>query len=97
VTPNAFVSLLQHCPHLVSVAVIINWTTIDKQDISSDVPYQGFAHKALSRAFFGSPRIRHPTRIAAFISAVAPKVGSISSWIDTRDHPNAEKHYTRWT
>jgi hypothetical protein len=97
VTPNAFILLLQHCPRLVSVAVIINWSTIDGHDISPDVPYQGFAHKALSRAFFGSPRIRNPTRIAAFISAVAPKVESIFSW-DTcsRDHPDFEKYTGRW-
>lgn len=96
ITPDTFVSLLQHCPRLVSVAVIINWTTIDRQDISSDVPYQGFAHKELSRAFFGSPRIHHPARIAAFISAVAPKVKEILSWIDSRNHRSCEKHLTRW-
>ncbi|KAG1844507.1 hypothetical protein DFJ58DRAFT_706466 [Suillus subalutaceus] len=48
ITPNAFISLLQHCPRLVSVAVIMNWSTIDGCEISPDVPYQGFAHKALS-------------------------------------------------
>ncbi|KAG1781197.1 hypothetical protein EV702DRAFT_1193380 [Suillus placidus] len=97
VTPNAFVSLLQHCPRLVSVAIIMNWSTIDGQDIPPEIPYQGFAHKTLSRAFFGSPRIRHPIRIAAFISAVAPGVGSIFSWNrKSRHHPNFEKYDIRW-
>jgi hypothetical protein len=98
VTPNAFVSLLQHCPRLVSVTVIINWSTIDGHDISPDVPYQGFAHKALSYALFGSPRIRHPTRIAAFISAVAPKVVQVCTWIGGfRRHINCDKYSARWT
>ncbi|KAG2036393.1 hypothetical protein BDR03DRAFT_959938 [Suillus americanus] len=97
VTPNTFISLLQHCPRLVSVAVIMNWSTIDGHEISSHVPYQGFAHKALSQAFFGSPRIRHPTRIAAFISAIAPRVGLIVSWSrNSRDHPNFKKYSIRW-
>ncbi|KAG1880029.1 hypothetical protein F4604DRAFT_1902717 [Suillus subluteus] len=97
VTPNAFISLLQHCPRLVSVAVLMNWSTIDGHEISPDVPYQGFAHKALSQAFFGSPRIHHLTRIAAFISAIVPRVGLVASWVgESRDHPNFEKYYIRW-
>ncbi|KAG1823632.1 uncharacterized protein BJ212DRAFT_1325680 [Suillus subaureus] len=98
VTPHAFVSLLQHCPCLVSVSVFINWSTIDGREISPVIPYQGFAHKALSEASFGSPRIRHPTRIAAFISAIALNVESIEAWDpDYYDvHPGFEKYSTRW-
>ncbi|KAG1814633.1 uncharacterized protein BJ212DRAFT_343004 [Suillus subaureus] len=97
VAPNAFISLLQHCPRLVSVAIIMNWSTIDGHEISPDVPYQGFAHKALSQAFFGSPRIRHPARIAAFISAIAPGLGLIVSWVGgSRDHSNFGKYCIRW-
>ncbi|KAG2085475.1 hypothetical protein BD769DRAFT_1618516 [Suillus cothurnatus] len=96
VTPNAFISLLQRCPRLVSVTVIMNWSTIDGHEISPDVPYKGFAHKALSRVFVGSPRIRHPTRIAAFISAVAPGVRAIVSWTGSRYHPQSGKYATRW-
>ncbi|KAG2351726.1 hypothetical protein BDR07DRAFT_1317838, partial [Suillus spraguei] len=80
VTPNAFISLVQHCPCLVSVAVIVDWFTIDGCHISPDAPYQGLTHKALSEAFFGSPRIRYPARIAAFISAIAPSLESIATW-----------------
>lgn len=96
VTPNAFISLLQRCPRLVSVTVIMKWSTIDGHEISPDVPYKGFAHKALSRVFVGSPRIRHPTRIAAFISAVAPGVRAIVSWTGSRYHPQSGKYATRW-
>ncbi|KAG1748305.1 uncharacterized protein EDB91DRAFT_1245015 [Suillus paluster] len=98
VTPHAFVSLLQHCPRLVSVAVFINWSTIDGRDIPPAIPYQGFPHNALSTAFFGSPRIRHPTRIAAFISAIAPNVESTAAWDPDfyGEHPDFEKYSTRW-
>ncbi|KAG1776410.1 hypothetical protein EV702DRAFT_1110718 [Suillus placidus] len=98
VTPHAFVTLLQHCPNLVSVSVFINWSTIDGRDISPVIPYQGFAHKALSEASFGNPRIRHPTRIAAFISAIAPNVESIEAWDPDlfEDHPDFEKYSARW-
>ncbi|KAG0702004.1 hypothetical protein DFH29DRAFT_851950 [Suillus ampliporus] len=98
VTPHAFVSLLQHCPRLFSVAVFINWSTIDRHDISPVIPYQGFSHKTLSRVYFGSPRIGHPTRIAAFISAIAPNVGLIDAWDPDlhEDHPDFEKYSARW-
>ncbi|KAG1876396.1 hypothetical protein F4604DRAFT_696609 [Suillus subluteus] len=98
VTPHAFVSLLQHCPCLVSVSVFVDWSTIDRRDISPVIPYQGFAHKALSEVSFGTPRIRHPTRIAAFISAIAPNVKSIAAWhFDFYDEdPDLEKYSVRW-
>ncbi|KAG1748306.1 uncharacterized protein EDB91DRAFT_1245016 [Suillus paluster] len=98
VTPHAFVSLLQHCSRLVSVAVFINWSTIDGRDIPPTVPYQGFSHNALSEAYFGCPIIRHPTRIAAFISAIAPKMKSIEAWDHCYydDHPDFKKYSTRW-
>ncbi|KAG0696111.1 hypothetical protein DFH29DRAFT_952479 [Suillus ampliporus] len=98
VTPHAFVSLLQNCPRLVLVAVLINWSTIDRRDISLVIPYQGFSHKALSQVYFGNPRIGHPTRIAAFISAIAPNVGSIDAWDPDfhEDHPDFEKYSARW-
>ncbi|KAG2144471.1 hypothetical protein DEU56DRAFT_789738 [Suillus clintonianus] len=99
VTPSAFISLLQHCPCLVSVAVIVNWSTIDGHDISPDAPYGGFAHKALSTALFGSPRIHHPGRIAAFISAIAPNLASIITWTDgdrEEEDIDSNKYSTRW-
>ncbi|KAG1817216.1 uncharacterized protein BJ212DRAFT_1576823 [Suillus subaureus] len=99
VTPGAFLSLLQHCPRLVSVTVIVNWSTIDGRAVSLDAPYRGFAHKAISEVFFGSPRIRHPTRIAAFISVIMPSLGSIVTWhpeFGSRKHPDSEKYSTRW-
>ncbi|KAG1729246.1 hypothetical protein EDB19DRAFT_1881820 [Suillus lakei] len=97
VTPHAFVSLLQHCPRLVSVGIAVDWSTIDSHDISPDVPYQGFAHEALSRAFFGAPKIRHPGRIAAFISAIAPNMKSIEVWdFDFHDDRNIEEYSARW-
>ncbi|KAG1775518.1 hypothetical protein EV702DRAFT_972950 [Suillus placidus] len=77
VTPYAFVSLLRHCPRLVSVAVTIDWSTIDVHTIPPDVPYQGFSQKALSNLFTGGSKIKNPTSIAAFISAIAPNVRSI--------------------
>ncbi|KAG1833233.1 hypothetical protein DFJ58DRAFT_228920 [Suillus subalutaceus] len=98
VTPSAFISLLQHCPCLISVAIIVNWSTIDECDVSPDAPHQGFAHKTLSEAFFGSPRIRHPTRIAAFISAITPNLESIVTWDPQfgRGQQDSKKYITRW-
>ncbi|KAG2071065.1 hypothetical protein BDR04DRAFT_1142485 [Suillus decipiens] len=95
VTPNAFISLLQHCPCLISIAVIVDWSTIDGDHVSLDAPYRGFAHKVLSEAFFGSPRIRHPARIAASISAIAPNLESIVTWRNM-EHHNFKKYSVRW-
>ncbi|KAG1846078.1 hypothetical protein DFJ58DRAFT_799753, partial [Suillus subalutaceus] len=84
VTPHAFVVLLRYCPRLRSVTVPIDWSTIDVHTIPPDIPYQGFSQKALSNLFVGGSRITRPTSIAAFISAVAPNLRSItgtdSSW-----------------
>ncbi|KAG2155543.1 hypothetical protein DEU56DRAFT_313499 [Suillus clintonianus] len=98
VSSNTFVSLLQHCPCLVSVGIAVNWSAIDKHGISPDVPYQGFTHRALSHAFFSNSKIRHPTRIAAFISAIAPNMESIEAWdIDIyEEHDDFDKYSSRW-
>ncbi|KAG2030428.1 hypothetical protein BDR03DRAFT_189171 [Suillus americanus] len=77
VTPHAFVLLLWYCPRLVSVAVPVNWSTIDMHAIPRDIPYQGFSHNALSRLVLEGSRIDNPISIAAFISAIAPNVKSI--------------------
>ncbi|KAG2356082.1 hypothetical protein BDR07DRAFT_476381 [Suillus spraguei] len=77
VTPHAFVLLLRHCPHLVSVAVTINRSTIDVHTRPPDIPHQGFSHNALFIFFSGGSQIRNPTSIAAFISTIAPNVRSI--------------------
>ncbi|KAG2069539.1 hypothetical protein BDR04DRAFT_1101412 [Suillus decipiens] len=77
VTPHAFVSLLWHCPRLVSVAAPVDWTTIDNGDIPRDIPYQGFSHNAVSELVFPGSKIDNPLPIAAFISAIAPNVTSI--------------------
>jgi hypothetical protein len=98
ITPNALVSLLQHCPRLASIAIVMNWSTVDRCGISPEIPYQGFAHGALSSADFYISRIRHPVRIAAFLSAIAPKLESIVAWnFDGDDeHPDFDKYITRW-
>ncbi|KAG0708916.1 hypothetical protein DFH29DRAFT_787698, partial [Suillus ampliporus] len=98
ITSNAFVSLLQHCPRLVSVGIAVDWSTIDKHDISPNAPYQGFAHEALSEVFFGASEIGHPTRIAAFISAIAPNIESVKAW-DPEFHKENQDFYKysgRW-
>ncbi|KAJ8592393.1 hypothetical protein M405DRAFT_51954 [Rhizopogon salebrosus TDB-379] len=76
----------------------MNWSTVDRCGISPEIPYQGFAHGALSRADFYISRIRHPVRIAAFLSAIAPKLESIVAWnFDGDDeHPDFDKYITRW-
>ncbi|KAG2038350.1 hypothetical protein BDR03DRAFT_918573 [Suillus americanus] len=83
VTPHAFVLLLRHCPRLHSVAVPINWSTIDVHTIPPDIPYQGFSQKALSNLFVGNSNIMRPTSIAAFISAIAPNVRSFTGATDS--------------
>ncbi|KAG2156865.1 uncharacterized protein EDB93DRAFT_1126036 [Suillus bovinus] len=85
VTLHAFVLLLWHCPRLRSVAVLIDWSTIDVHTIPPDIPYQGFSQKALTKLFINGWRIENPTSIAAFISAIAPNVRSIDGW-DTDYH-----------
>ncbi|KAG1851906.1 hypothetical protein F4604DRAFT_1959117 [Suillus subluteus] len=91
VTLHAFVLLLRHCPHLRSVAVLVDWSMIDVCDISPDIPYQGFSHHALSYIFVSDSKIQNPTSIAAFISAIAPNVQFIGgsekrSWEIVQDH-----------
>ncbi|KAG1757200.1 hypothetical protein EDB19DRAFT_1608182, partial [Suillus lakei] len=98
VTSNTFVSLLQRCPCLISVGIAVNWSAIDKRGISPDVPYQGFAHKALSHTFFGNSKISRPTRIAAFISAIAPNMESVEAWDNDLydDNQDFDKYSLRW-
>ncbi|OAX31744.1 hypothetical protein K503DRAFT_777319 [Rhizopogon vinicolor AM-OR11-026] len=80
VTPDGFVSLLKHCPRLTSVAIVINWSAVDRRGISPEIPYQGFAHGALSYADFDSSTIRHVIGIAAFLSSIAPKLEEVVGW-----------------
>ncbi|KIK46185.1 hypothetical protein CY34DRAFT_800697 [Suillus luteus UH-Slu-Lm8-n1] len=98
VTPNAFVSLLWHCPRLHSVAVLVDWSTIDVHAIPPDIPYQGFSQKALSRLYINGWRIENPTSIAAFISAVAPNVRTIGGWDSDIHEDDDEIHDpSAWT
>ncbi|OAX38269.1 hypothetical protein K503DRAFT_866266 [Rhizopogon vinicolor AM-OR11-026] len=98
ITPNAFVSLLQHCPRLTSIGIALDWSDVDRRDISSEIPYQGFSHNALSEADFGSSRIRHVTGVAAFLSAIAPKLEYVVGWDSDfhYDHEDCEKYSLRW-
>jgi len=98
ITTNALVSLLQHCPRLTIIAIAVDWSTVDRPDISPEIPYQGFAHKALSYANFSSSKIRHPIGVAAFISAIAPSMDTFSGWNDNWyfDHPDFEEYSSKW-
>ncbi|OAX35213.1 hypothetical protein K503DRAFT_773729 [Rhizopogon vinicolor AM-OR11-026] len=97
VTINSFVSLLQHCPRLTSVGIAIDWSAVDRRGIPSDIPYQGFTHNALSRADFSNSLIRHAITIAAFISAIAPKLISIVAWEhEFAEDDDFDKCSSRW-
>jgi hypothetical protein len=57
--------------------------------MSPDIPYQGFTHRALSCTDFSSSKIRHASTIAAFISAIAPRLATIVAWYTEycEEHP----------
>ncbi|KAG1718676.1 uncharacterized protein EDB91DRAFT_1258361 [Suillus paluster] len=78
--------------------IAINWSAGGGHNTSPNIPYQGFAYKPLYVAHFGSSRIRHPTRIAAFISAVAPNLVEHVAWEHTfyKIDPGLEKYSSRW-
>jgi hypothetical protein len=98
ITTNSLVSLLQHCPRLTSIGIAVDWSTVDRPDISPEIPYEGFAHKALSYANFGSSKICHAIGVAAFISAIAPTMKTFSGWDDDchLDHPDLEEYSSKW-
>jgi len=100
ITTNSLVSLLQHCPRLTSIGIVVDWSSVDRPDISPEIPYQwqGFAHKALSYANFGSSKIHHAIGVAAFISAIAPGMKTFSGWDDDwhLDHPDFEEYSSKW-
>jgi hypothetical protein len=98
ITTNSFVSLLQHCPRLTSIGIAVDWSTVDRPDISPEIPYQGFTHKALSEASFGSSKIHHAIGVAAFISAIAPRLKTVSGWNQDWhcEHPDFEEYYAKW-
>jgi hypothetical protein len=79
--------------------MVVNWTAVDEREISPDIPYQGFAHKALSYADFSCSKVgHHTTRVAAFLSAIAPKLVTIVAW-HPEDYKNLlgfEKYSNRW-
>jgi hypothetical protein len=98
ITPNGLVSLLQHCPRLSSIHIAMDWSAVDRLDLSPDIPYEGFAHKTLKCADFGSSTIRHATGVAAFISAIAPKLQTITAWESELHYEDGdyEKYSSRW-
>jgi len=80
ITANSFVALLQQCPRLTSVVISVDWSGVDQRDVSLEIPYQGFVHESLSCANFCSSRIHYATGVAAFLSAITPKLKTISAW-----------------
>jgi hypothetical protein len=99
ITPNGLVSLLQHCPRLSSIHIAMDWSAVDRLDVSPDIPYEGFAHNTLKYADFGSSKIRHATEVAAFISAIAPTLHTIIGWESERHYEDDDyvKYSSRWT
>ena len=97
ITANALSGLLQHCSHLNKVSVNVDWSAVDKPDVSPDIPYQGPPHNNLSYADFGFSRIRYTAGVAAFLSAIAPKLKHITAWVDyDRYDCSDHKYITRW-
>jgi hypothetical protein len=98
VTPNGLVSLLRRCPRLSSIQISMDWSAVDRPDVSFNIPYEGFAHKALTYADFGSSKIRQATGVAAFMSAIAPKLHTITGWDSEShyDHDDYETYSSRW-
>ena len=80
ITASSFVVLLQQCPRLTSVVISVDWSGVDQRDVSLEIPYQGFVHESLSCANFCSSRIHYATGVAAFLSAITPKLKTISAW-----------------
>jgi hypothetical protein len=98
ITPNGLVSLLKHCPRLSSIRIAMDWSAVDRPDVSLDIPYEGFAHKALKCADFGTSKIRNATGVAAFISAIAPKLHTIVGWESELHYEDDdyEKYSNKW-
>jgi hypothetical protein len=99
ISAHCLVLLLQRCPRLTSISIAVDWSAVDGRDISPDIPYQGFAHKALSYADFSCSKVgQHTTRVAAFLSAIAPKLVTIVAWHpgDYKHIPGWEKYSNRW-
>jgi hypothetical protein len=98
VTPNGLVSLLQRCPRLSSIHISMDWSAVDRPYVSPNIPYEGFAHKALTCADFGSSKIRQAIGVAAFMSAIAPKLHIITGWDSELhyEHNDYEIYSSRW-
>ncbi|KAJ8593610.1 hypothetical protein M405DRAFT_785777 [Rhizopogon salebrosus TDB-379] len=98
VTPNGLVSLLQRCPRLSSIRISMDWSAVDRPDVSPNIPYGGFAHKALTCADFGSSKIRQAVGVAAFMSAIAPKLRTITGWDSEShyEHDDYKIYSSRW-
>jgi len=98
ITTNTLISLLQHCPRLTSIDIAVDWSTVDRPDISPEIPCQGFAHKALSDASFGSSKFHHAIGVAAFLSAIAPRLKIVSGWNQDChcEHPDFQEYYAKW-
>ena len=73
-TVYSFISLLQHCPRLNSVAIAIDWSALDQRYVFKQLLHQGFVHDTLTTANFCRSRIRYTKRVAAFIAAITPKL-----------------------
>jgi len=97
ITANSFVVLLQQCPRLTSVVISVDWSGVDQRYVSLEVPYQGFVHESLSSAHFCSSRIRYATGVAAFLSAITPKLKTIDAWdCDHHLDSQSDKYLPRW-
>jgi len=96
ITANALAVLLQHCPHLTSVSIEVDWSAVDRDDIHPDIPYQGPPHKNLSYAGFHYSKIHHATGVAAFLSAIAPKLKRVTAWDADEGDYYYREHRLRW-
>ncbi|KAH7884321.1 hypothetical protein F5I97DRAFT_1440431 [Phlebopus sp. FC_14] len=84
VTLTGLVSLIQHCPRLVTFCLAIDATVVPKDPLAS--PNTGVNDRITVIEIDDSP-VESPGLVAAYLSAFMPRLKEIGSWADFKSRP----------
>ncbi|KAG9309649.1 hypothetical protein JVU11DRAFT_10313 [Chiua virens] len=97
VTLSGLVPLLQNCPNLALLGVVVDATVLPAAS-STTLPGYGVQNTSLESLWLADSKITRPALVASFLSAVAPNLEQLVSWntplLSGRE--GKDKYLKRW-
>jgi hypothetical protein len=97
VTLAGLVRLVQHCPALQSLGIVIDTSNTDLLPVSDIKAWEGVSNLKVETMHVGDSRISDPAAVASFLSNIFPNLDTIDTqyYFDDRSTANEKERYKR--